>query len=392
MKSWSMARALTIQAHHTKQLILCTREFQNSIADSVHRVIRRQITLLGINQWFEVEKASIRSRVTGSEFIFKGLQKNIQEIRSLEGVTRTWVEEAQSTSEDSWIYLEPTVLREPGAELWASFNPVDSTDPTYQRFIVKPPGPDRATILKVGWQDNFWFPPELEELRRHALRTDPERYDWVWEGFCRKVSEAAVFRNRFTVEGFEEPEVVDRYYYGADWGFANDPSVLIRSYIHNDTLFITHEAYAVGVEIDDLPALFAGGRAIKTGIEYPGVPGAKDWPIKADSSRPETISYIARRGFAISAAEKWPGSVEDGIQHLKGFKQIVIHERCVNTAQEFRLYSYKVDPRTLNPETGLPVVLPKLEDRNNHSIDAARYALDGYIQKRGGVGIWAKLI
>ena len=284
------------------------------------------------------------------------------------------------------------MLREPGAELWASFNPVDSTDPTYQRFIVKPPGPDRATILKVGWQDNFWFPPELEELRRHALRTDPERYDWVWEGFCRKVSEAAVFRNRFTVEGFEEPEVVDRYYYGADWGFANDPSVLIRSYIHNDTLFITHEAYAVGVEIDDLPALFAGGRAIKTGIEYPGVPGAKDWPIKADSSRPETISYIARRGFAISAAEKWPGSVEDGIQHLKGFKQIVIHERCVNTAQEFRLYSYKVDPRTLNPETGLPVVLPKLEDRNNHSIDAARYALDGYIQKRGGVGIWAKLI
>ena len=114
------------------------------------------------------------------------------------------------------------------------------------------------------------------------------------------------------------------------------------------------------------------------------MPGARDWPIKADGARPETISYLHRQGFTISAAEKWPGSVEDGIAHLKGFKRIVLHERCKHMDEERRLYRYKVDPKTQQ-------VLPVVIDKHNHGWDAIRYSLDGYIQRRGAAGVWARL-
>lgn len=381
-KSWSFARALLVQAHSQKKLILCTREFQNSIADSVHRTLADQIDKLGLNHWFDVQKATITSLRTGSQFIFKGLRHNVQEIKSTEGVDIVWVAEAQSTSEDSWKTLIPTI-RAPRSEIWVEFNPVNADDPTYKRFVLQ--SPPRACIQKVGWQDNAWLTPELDEERRYMLRVDPEAYDWVWEGHCQKISAAAIFRGKYEIESFDEPEKLDRVFYGADWGFANDPSVLIRCYIKDDCLYVSHEAYAVGVEIDDLPSLFAGGISGKTGTIYPGVPGARDWPIKADSARPETISYIRRKGFSIDAAKKWNGSVEDGIAHLKGFRKIIVHERCVHTAQEMRLYSYKTDRRTKD-------ILPVIEDMHNHCIDSLRYALDGYIQRRGGLGVWARLL
>ena len=114
------------------------------------------------------------------------------------------------------------------------------------------------------------------------------------------------------------------------------------------------------------------------------VPGAREWPIMADCARPETISYIRRQGFNISAAEKWPGCVEDGIAHIRGFEQIVIHERCKHMADEASLYSYKVDAKTNQ-------VLPLVVDKHNHCWDAIRYGLDGYIQRAGEDKVWEKL-
>jgi phage terminase large subunit len=114
------------------------------------------------------------------------------------------------------------------------------------------------------------------------------------------------------------------------------------------------------------------------------VPGVRDWPIKADAARPETISYMRRQGFHISAADKWDGCVEDGIAHLKGFRRIVIHERCKQMNDERRLYRYKVDAKTGE-------VLPVIVDKHNHGWDAIRYSLDGYIQRRGGLGVWSRL-
>src|SRR6185369_15326535 len=129
-------------------------------------------------------------------------------------------------------------------------------------------------------------------------------------------------------------------------------------------LYITHEAGGIGVEIDDTKKLLIGELFIGQGL-----PGVEDWPVKADGSRPETISYLFRQGLNISAAEKWPGSVEDGVAHMKGFRRIVIHPRCKMTAQEFRLYSYKVDKRQLDAN-GQPSILPEIKDAWNHYIDA----------------------
>lgn len=369
-KSWTIAQLLVAKAYTQTCRILCVREFQSSIGDSVHRLLSDRIRALGLTPWFDIQATSIRCLLTGSEFMFKGLRRNINEVRSTEGVTDCWVEEAHAVSEDSWLILIPTIFRTAGSTLWVSFNPDLDSDPTYKRFVLRPP-PD-AVVLKTSWRDNPRFPVGLELERRHMQASDQDAYEWVWEGSTRHISEAIIFRGKVAVETFEPPEVVDRYFFGADWGFANDPTTLIRSYIVDDTLFIDQEAYGVGVEIDATPALFDK------------VPGSRDWPIKADGARPETISYISRRGFGISAADKWPGSVEDGIAHLKAFKRIVVHERCQHTAQEFRLYSYKQDARTGD-------VLPAILDRHNHMIDALRYSLDGYIQARGSAGIFARL-
>jgi phage terminase large subunit len=366
-KSWIIARVLIRLAAQNRLRILCARQFQTSIADSVHRLLCDQIEAMGLSDQFKITDKSIES-LTGSEFIFKGLEKSIREIKSLEGIDICWVEEAQSVSHNNWEILIPTIRKE-GSEIWVSFNPDDENDATYQRFVVNAQ-PDWV-VVKVGWEDNPWFPSTLDAERRYMLATDPEVYEHVWGGSCRKISEAIIFGKRVSFETFETPAGV-RFHHGADWGFAADPTALVRSFIQDECLFVDQEAFGYGVEIDETPALF---RSVDT---------SELWPIKADGARPETISYMRRHGFNIDAAEKWPGSVEDGVAHLKAFKRIIVHERCKHIGQEFRLYSYKVDKQTGD-------ILPIIVDKHNHGLDALRYSLDGYIQRRGSMGVWAKL-
>jgi len=344
---------------------------------------------MGLEEQFSITDKSIKS-LTGSEFIFKGLEKSIREIKSLEGIDICWVEEAQSVSNDNWEILVPTIRKE-GSEIWISFNPDEEDGATYQRYVANPP-PD-SVVVKVGWEDNPWFPSTLDKERRHMLATDLEAYDHIWGGMPRKITDAIIFGRRVSVETFEAPEGT-RFFYGADWGFANDPTALIRCFVQDECLYIDYEAFGFGVELDDLWKLFSGRDGANAeqlarwtpadDNVYPGVPGARAWPIKADSSRPETISYMRRQGFQIDAAAKWPGSVEDGITHLKGFRRIVIHERCTHMRQEARLYGYKVDKQTGD-------ILPIIVDKHNHGWDAVRYSLDGYIMARGGLGVWAQL-
>lgn len=360
-KSWNVARLLLLKAYREKVRILCAREFQNSIGDSVYRLLRDQIELMGLTAHFTATESSIKSR-SGSEFLFKGLQRNINEIKSLEGVDICWVEEAQRVSADNWEILIPTIRKE-GSEIWITFNPNEASDPTYQRFVVNPP--PGAVVTKVDYRHNPWFPQTLQAERLHCQATDPDAYRHIWEGETRVRSAAEVFNGKWTVSRFAAPPDA-RFYFGADWGFSQDPTVLVRCWIQDKTLYIDHEAWGVGVEIDETPALFRT------------VPESDRWPIKADSARPETISAMRRAGFNIHAARKWPGCVEDGIAVLRGFRQIVIHERCKHAIDEMKLYRYKVD-RVTNE------VLPLLAPGNDHVCDALRYALDGVI-KRGGDG------
>jgi len=356
-KSWAFARALILKAYKNPLRILCAREFQNSIADSVHKLLADQTGALGLTAFFKVTQTSIVS-AAGAEFIFKGLRHNINEIKSFEGIDLCWVEEAQRVSAESWDVLIPTI-RKDGSEIWISFNPDGPEDPTYRRFVLNPP--PSAIVAKVGWEDNPWFPAPLRAEMEYCRASDPDAYAHIWGGEPKRLTEACVFRGRFRVEAFETP-LDARFFHGADWGFSQDPTVLIRAFAKGDLLYVDQETYGIGVELDEIPQLFDA------------VPTARTWPIKADCARPETISHVCRRGFNITAAKKWSGSVEDGLTVLKGFAAIVVHERCRHTAEEMRLYSYKVDRITGD-------VLPVLVDAHNHCIDALRYALDGYIRK-----------
>ena len=360
LKSWAIAEALIVMADMCKLRILCCREIQKSIKDSSYQLLKDTALRLGIANRFVFFETEIRHKKTGSKFIFTGLLRNEQTIKSKEGIDICWCEEAQTISETSWETLIPTI-RKDGSEIWLSFNPLNADDPTTVRFVENPP--PEAYVRKVNFDENPYFTEALRREMEWDRKNDFEKYLHIWEGYPRTFSDAQIFRGKFTVEPFEESlaEQSDRLFYGADFGFAQDPSTLIRSFMLDRKLYIDYEAYGVGVEIDELPQL------------YRSVPGADKWPIKADSARPETISYLRNRcGFNIDGAEKWQGSIEDGIAYLRSFDQIVIHPRCKHTADEFRLYSYKTDK---TPNEVLPIIL----DKNNHCIDAIRYGLDGYI-------------
>jgi phage terminase large subunit len=166
--------------------ILCVREFQTSIGDSVHKLLVDQIWALGLQGQFEISDKSIRSHA-GAEFLFKGLRKSIQEIKSTEGIDICWVEEAQSVSKESWEILIPTIRKE-GSEIWISFNPGEELDPTFQLFVVKPP--PGALVVKVNWSDNPWFPKTLDDERRYMRSVDLEAYEHIWGGHCKAITDA----------------------------------------------------------------------------------------------------------------------------------------------------------------------------------------------------------
>lgn len=381
-KSWGVAEALVRLAAALPLRILCTREFQVSIKDSSHKILKDTIERLGFGAWFTVTKESITSRV-GAEFIFKGLHNNDQGIKSTEGIDVTWVEEAQTVTAASWRSLTPTVRRKDGAEIWVTYNLIDEKDATHQRFVAHTrPG---SIVHKVNYDSNPYFPEGLREEMETDRDTDYSLYEHVWLGMPLKRSKAIILSDRYRVADFDDDlwKQAPRLLYGADFGFAQDPSTLLRMFIitrptSGRRLYISHEAYGVGVEQDEMPEF------------YDSVPGARDWPIKADAARPETISYLRRQGFNIEAAEKWDGSVKDGIAFLRGFTEIVIHTRCVKTAAEAYLYRYKVDPKVVD-EQGQPEVLPIVVDKYNHCWDAARYGLDGYIHRAGDIELWRKL-
>jgi len=346
-KSWQIARALLLlgKKKNNPLQILCAREIQRSISDSVHKLLARQIDLLGLSSLYEVLRDSIRG-INGTTFIFKGLRSDPQEIKSMEGINIAWIEEAQAVSAESWDILIPTI-REANSEIWLTFNPLDETDPTYQRFILN--APENAIVQKVNYNRNPHFPAVLRQEMEWLKARDYESYLHIWEGEVRKHSNAVIFAGRFRVEEFETPKDA-RFYQGVDWGFASDPSVMIRSFIQDRTIYIDREAWGVGVELDELPALFD---MIET---------SRTWPIKADNARPETISYMKRQGYHITAAKKWQGSIEDGIEFLKSY-DIVVHPRCRHIIDEFAHYSYKVDKQTGD-------VLPIIVDAWNHGIDS----------------------
>ncbi len=332
----------------------CIREVQKSLEQSVKRLLEDKIAAMGVSEQFDIQKYEIHTP-GGGVIIFQGMQNHTADsIKSLEGFDGAWVEEAQSLSAMSLELLRPT-LRKDGSEIWFSWNPRFESDPVDSFLRGEEPYPD-SIVVQANYLDNPWLPDVLRAEMEYDRSRDPDKYAHVWLGEYVRNSETRVFRN-WRIEEFDvHPEAIIRQ--GADWGFASDPSVLVQSYIIGRTMYVPYEAYMVGCEINNLPELFMQ------------VPGAEKWFITADSARPETISYMRNHGFPkIVAAVKGPRSVEEGVEWLKSF-DIVVHPRCKHTIDELTLYSYKVDPKT-------DLVLPVLEDKHNHVIDALRYANEG---------------
>lgn len=345
-KSTTFARKLIERALVKRTRVLCTREFQSSIKDSVIQLLIDSVEEMGVQQFFDYGESFFRCKLWNEEFLFKGLRRNIKEIKSLEGVDICWIEEAEQTSEESFRVLIPTI-RAPGSEIWLTWNPEAEDAPVRQRFVL--PTPDKMTkVVECNYVDNPWFPPELDYERRQDQKRDPDLYAHVWMGQCLTRTDAQVLAGKWRIDSFTMPEEIDGGpYYGADWGFSTDPMAIVRCWIKGNRLYIDYEAGAVGIEIKDTPA------------EFDKVPGIRDHVVRADNSRPELISHMAGEKFKIVGVDKWPGSVEDGVTHLRSYDEIVIHERCVNVAREARLWSYKIDKQTGD-------VLPVLLDRMNH--------------------------
>lgn len=329
----------------------CVREVQRSLKNSVKLLVEDKIKALGLSG-FEVLESEIKTP-GGGVIIFQGMQNHTADsIKSLEGFHVAWVEEAQSLSQRSLDLLRPT-FRHDEAEMWFSWNPAKATDPV-DAFLRGEHPPSDAVVVEANYTDNPWLPEALKADIADDRARDPDKFAHVWGGQYAQQSQARVFRN-WKVEAFDTPaDAIHRF--GADWGFAVDPTVLIRCHVDGRTLYVDQEAWEVGCEIDRTPALFDK------------VHGCRKWVIRADSARPETVSYMRRQGFRIVAAIKGPGSLEDGVEFLRSF-DIVVHPRCKHVAEELASYSYKIDPQTEE-------LLPILEDKDNHTIDALRYALE----------------
>lgn len=356
-KTHAVAEYLVVQSLLNKERILCTREIQKSIKESVYEVLVQKISKLGLEKYFNITESRI-ANVSGSEFIFAGLRTNVESIKSMEGITRCWVEEAQTISRNSLDVLIPTIRKEK-SELIFSFNPCNETDPVYQDFVVNPKSD--AWVQKVNYIDNPFFPKVLEKERAECEKRNPDDYKWIWLGGLRKISDTQIFKNIFEVKEFETPNNA-RFYHGADWGYAEDPSTLIRCFIEDGCLYIDKECYEKHVELDDLPRFF---NHIKT---------AARWPVYGDSARPDIIKHLRRRGYNIRKCDKWQGSVEQGISYIRNFYKVYIHPACINTINEFERYSWKQDRNTNE-------ILPVPVDKDNHCIDALRYALTKKIKK-----------
>lgn len=347
---------------------VCIREVQRSLKFSAKSLVERKIRELGLADHFTILTNEIRRNGGTGLMIFEGMQDHTADsLKSLEGFGRAWVEEAQSLSARSLELLLPTI-REEDSEIWFSWNPQNADDPVDQLLVAN--RPDNATVVHVNYLDNPFCPEVSKQEAARMARVDPDAYAHIWLGEYNTRSEAQILAGKWIIDEFEPGDDWQGPYHGADFGFAQDPTTLVRCYVHDRKLFLSHEAYKIGLELDD------------TALHWRRhVPGAESYVVRADSARPESISYLRRHGFPrIEGVAKWKGSVEDGIAHLRQYEQIVIHPRCRHAIEEARHYSYKVDKRTGD-------VLPEVEDRHNHIWDATRYALAPLIKQ--GPTPWA---
>ena len=363
-KSWGIARALLIKGAKDPMRILCAREFQTSIKDSVHKLLCDQIEALGLLGFYEITQNSIRGK-NGTEFAFVGLRNNVANIKSYEGVDVVWVEEAQTTSRLSWNILIPTI-RKQGSEIWISFNPELETDETYQRFVLKPPAD--CIQIKINWSDNPWFPETLL-LEKDALKArDLEAYNQVWEGLCRQSVDGAIFAKelqqaeldgRLTKVPYDATKPVHAVF---DLGWADSTAIWFLQFVGMETRLIRY--------IEDSQKTISHYLATMQtfGYVYDKVWLPHDAENKTLAAAGRSIDDIVRAaGFKTQILPRVP--ILDSINAARTIFPSCYFDRD-NAAEGInclRHYRYEVDPATGQFSRS------PLHDHYSHGADAFRY-------------------
>ena len=301
-----------------------------------------------LDPYFTIQERSIRN-IFGSEFLFAGLnEETISGLKSMNSPDFVWIEEASSITANTWTKLDPTIRAE-GSEIWCTLNREMDRDPISRLFIVGEPPPD-SIVIEMEYWDNPYFPQVLKNQMLQCKATDYESYLHIWEGQPISHSQASVFKGKFVSKAFTPDEDLWSPLFGMDFGFAIDPTVLLKCWVCDDRLYVEHELYEVGLETEHMPD------AMKE------IPGSQTHIIYADSARPETISHLRRHGFPrCVAVPKWSGSILDGVERLRAFNRIVVHPRCTHTLEELASYSYKVDRNT-------NLVLPQIVEKDDHCL------------------------
>lgn len=387
----SALRIYQLAEQGVEGVFLASREHLNSLDESSMEEIKSAIrSERWLADYFDIGEKYIRTRNRRISYAFAGLRHNLDSIKSKARIIGNWTDEAENVSEAAWRKLIPTLREEgPGwqVENWVSYNPESPESATHKRFILER-GSD-CIVTDVNWSDNPWFPRVLNTQRLEDQRLRPDTYEHTWNGAFLTLTDAQIFAGKFLVDDFVPDPEWDGPYQGGDFGFSQDPAAAVRCWIGHDPyqrekygargygdncLWVEYEAGKVALELDHYET-FIGDR----------IPRFRDYATRWDSAQPGMISHIKRHGLPRSeGVEKWPGSVEDGISFIRNFDRVVIHSRCVETAREFRLYSYKVDRKS---EDILPIVV----DANNHYVDAIRYALGPMVRDQTKQGwIWTR--
>jgi phage terminase large subunit len=363
-KSHSAAKALLILGARSPIRVLCAREYQTSIKDSVHKLLCDQIELMNMHSIYEITQNSIRGK-NGSEFAFVGLKNNVANVKSYEGIDICWVEEAQTVSRMSWNTLIPTIRKE-GSEIWVTFNPELETDETYQRFVLRPP--EGAVVQKINWNDNPWF-PEVLALEKDALKNrDPSAYQTVWEGLCRLTVDGAIFANemqvaeldgRITKVAYDATKPVHAIF---DLGWADSTAIWFLQFVGMETRLIRYH--------EDSQKTISHYLALMQtyGYMYDTLWLPHDAQNKTLASNGKSIEEIVRAaGYKTRIIERTP--VADSINAARTiFRNCWFdRENCYDGLQCLRHYRYDVDP-----ETGQFSRQP-LHDIYSHGADAFRY-------------------
>ena len=363
-KSWGVARALLIIGARQTTRILCAREFQTSIKDSVHKLLSDQIFSMGLQDFYEITQTAIRGK-NGTEFSFAGLKNNVANIKSYEGCDIAWVEEAQTTSKMSWNVLIPTIRKE-GSEIWITFNPELETDETYKRFVVDPP--ENSIVQRVNWSDNPWFPETLRLEKDALFARDREAYNTIWEGVCRQTVDGAIFAKEMQQAEFEGR--ITRVPYDPikpvlaifDIGWADSTACWIIQFVGMETRVLRY------FEVNQTTISQILAKMQTFGYVYDTLYLPHDAQNKTLAANGRSIEEIVRAaGYNVRIIDRTP--ITDSINAARTIfpKCYFDRENTHEGLQCLRHYRYDV-----NPDTGTFSQKP-LHDNYSHGADAFRY-------------------